>query len=193
VNQRARRRWRRSRSHGDAAAVEAETRLGGIVKTTLLIATALATLMTDGAHAQDYSSILRSLPGDVQEKIEAVRSGCQEQLKDIDLSSPRQGLTLFSLSGAQAVMVNYLDVCGGNEVKYVNCSTWGSYYVAIYVRSGTVWREVLLEPVVNVFLSIDEDNNKFKAAVLRIRKDKVTPNRDVVVKWNGTKFTYKPL
>ncbi len=165
------------------------------VKTTLMIATALATLMTHGAHAQDppETYILRSLPADVQEKIEAVRSGCQEQLKNIDLSSPSQGLTLFSLSGAQAVMVNYLDVCDGKYVKYVNGSTWGSYYVAIYIRSGTTWREVFLSPISGtVFLSVD-DHNHFKAMVVSIRKEKRSAARDVIMKWNGTKFTYKPL
>jgi hypothetical protein len=173
-----------------------------------LLATFAATLIASGAHALDYaadnSSILRSLPAHIQARLEEVRSRCQEDLTLAKAADEEEhakvtlgksfGLTPFTLSGTEAVMVNYLDVCDGKYVKYVNGSTWGSYYVAIYIRSGTTWREVFLSPVSseNVFLSID-GHNRFKAMVVSIRKDKRSPERDVIMKWNGTKFTYKPL
>ena len=85
-----------------------------------------------------------------------------------------------------------------------NCTpTTGGYSVAIYIRSRNTWREAFSTSAIgSVFLSVN-DNDSFKALVLNIFSgDKNCPTYDncywkwpcaVVVKWNGTKFIYKPL
>jgi hypothetical protein len=115
----------------------------------------------------------------------------------------------------QAVMINNLEICGGECLRGANCSNRGSYEVAIYVRSGHAWRKALsTEAVGRVFLSTDT-NNKFTALVLSVFSgNKDCPTHDVlvregkerygvvpawkqscdaVVRWDGIKFTYKPL
>ena len=98
-----------------------------------------------------------------------------------------------------------------------NCSNRNSYAVAIYVRSdeGTWSKALSVEAVGNVFLSTDWlRDHEFKAAVISILSgNEDCPTHDVllqegnhsymfpawkqtcdaVVKWDGTKFTYKPL
>jgi hypothetical protein len=130
------------------------------------------------------------------------------------VSSGDEGLILFTVSGMQAVMVSDLELCDGQCHTGANCSNRGSYGIAIYVRSinGT-WRKALsTDARRSVFLSTD--NNKFKALVLSVAGgNKDCPTRDAmyregketyvfpawkqscdaVVRWNGTKFTYKPL
>jgi hypothetical protein len=88
----------------------------------------------------------------------------------------------------------------------------------IYIRSRSVWRKALsTQAVGSFFLSIDgwKEPPAFKALVLSVfggNKDCAThdiplgkegkerlffpawkQSCDAVVKWNGTKFTYKPL
>jgi hypothetical protein len=201
-----------------------------------LLAISLALTATSAAwpaedKAQSSSPILESLPAEVQKDIESVRAACREQLGAdasqswIDpfangvfrVSSGDEGLTDFTVSGAQAVMVSNLELCGGGCFKGANCSNRASYDIAIYIRSGKVWRKALsTEAVGTVFLSLDglDDPPKFKAMVLSVFSgNKDCPTRDVVevregkrvvfpawkqscdaiVKWNGTKFTYEPL
>jgi hypothetical protein len=43
------------------------------------------------------------------------------------VSSGDDGLHLFTVSGAQAVMVSELELCGGQCLRGVNCSNRGSY------------------------------------------------------------------
>jgi hypothetical protein len=102
-----------------------------------------------------------------------------------------------------------LNLCGGWCLKGVNCSNHFGYFVTIYVRRGATWREALsANPFGSVFLSIDwQNDNRFKALVLSVFggglgcpiRDKNSSTAwkekrcDIVIKWNGTKFTYNPL
>jgi hypothetical protein len=99
------------------------------VKKALWIATALTTgaqPLSSGA-TQAPSSVLQSLPAEVQDDIERVRAGCREYLDAAGadasqsrispnatgqsrVSSGDDGLDLFTVSGAQAVMVNNLEL-----------------------------------------------------------------------------------
>jgi hypothetical protein len=109
-------------------------------------------------------------------------------------------------------MVDNLKLCGGNCYKGTNCSTAGSE-MAIYVRSGsTTWKTAHADGVRgynHIFLSLDwsKDPPAFRAMVLGIPGDSkdcpkhmrsFAPNAfkkscDVIVRWNGTKFTYEAL
>ena len=75
-------------------------------------------------HAETPSPVLQSLPAEVQKNIEEVRTACREYWNDIGadpsqpisplavaprVSSGDDGLILFTVSGAQAVMVSNLD------------------------------------------------------------------------------------
>jgi hypothetical protein len=101
-------------------------------------------------HAETPSSVLQSLPAEVQKNIEQVRTACREQLQGMGIdpsqpispftpeerrvSSGDEGLIQFTVSGVQAVMVSNLELCGGQCLTI--CSTVGSYDVNIYVRTG---------------------------------------------------------
>ena len=106
------------------------------------------------APARAETSVLQSLPAEVQKDIEDVRAACRENLDArgadasqswisptahavASVSSGDDGLILFTVSGAQAVMVNDLELCGGQCLRGGggNCSNWGGYTVAIYVRA----------------------------------------------------------
>jgi hypothetical protein len=205
------------------------------VNKTLMIATALMIGAFSSAAAQPSPSVLQSLPAEVQKQIEDVRAACREYLvaQDKDpnqswmsstannnkvhsVSSGDDGLTRFTVSGAQAVMVSDLELCGGQCLRGANSSNRGTYSVTIYIRSKNAWRKALSTDVVgSVFLSTDWlNNNKFTAMVLSVPAgNKDCPTRDLlvregrdsyvlpawkqscdaVVKWNGTKFIYRRL
>ena len=94
-------------------------------------------------------------------------------------------------------MVSNLNLCGGQCLKGVTCSTVPFYEINIYVCAGQSWRNALSTEVDNVFLSLDSSGETFKAMVLGIPGDsKDCPKRlrtfwkrpcDVIVRWNGTK------
>ena len=187
----------------------------------LLAGVALSILVAIPAIAED--SVLRSLPAEVQKNIEKVRAACRREAMgdDADQSSSSssanrgrsvpsgdEGLEVFTVAGAQAVMVSNLELCG-RCFKSANCSNPESYDLDICIRSGNTWKKALSTGAVRrVFLSTTEldDPPKFKALVLSVfsgNKDYPTHNVsgypawkqscDAVVKWNGRKFTYKPL
>jgi hypothetical protein len=171
------------------------------MKRLFLIAAAALAIATgaDAAESLSPEPILRSLPPGTQKRIESVREGCREQEKyreqERPVTSGDEGLILFTVSGLKAIMVNYIALCdndGEQGIKWVNMATWGGYYVAIYVRRGGAWKEFEYPVVGKVFLSIDA-HDRFKALVLTIKRDKLAPTHDVVVKWDGSKFTHKPL
>ena len=105
------------------------------------------------AHAETPSPVLRSLPAEVQKNIEQVRSSCREYWtgRGFEItpygpgwaSSGDEGLISFTLSGAQAVMVSNLNLCAGQCLKGVTCSTVPFYEINIYVRTGQAWRNAL--------------------------------------------------
>jgi len=175
--------------------------------------------LSQGA-AQNTSSVLQSLPAEVQKNIEEIRAGCREYLKNVhdgttgDYFSGDDGLVPFTLSGVPAVMVDNLKLCGGNCYRGANCDNRAGYEMAIYVRSGSTWKTAHADGVRNgnIFLSLDWDSDPpaFRAMVLAIPGDsKDCPKRrmfvrtygptawkrpcDVIVRWSGTKFTYEAL
>ena len=132
------------------------------------------------------------------------------------VSSEDEGLIQFTVSGARAVMVSDLELCGGQCLRGANSSNRGAYSVTIYIRSKNAWRKALSTDVAgSVYLSTDWlNNNKFTAMVLSVPGgNKDCPTRDVsvregkdsyvlpawkqscdaVVKWDGKKFIYRPL
>jgi hypothetical protein len=121
------------------------------VKKTLLIATAPTIWALLPSAAQDTSSVLHSLPAEVQKNIEEVRANCRAYWNnqgiadpsDFLVSSGDEGLISFTLSGAQAVMVSNLNLCAGQCLKGVTCSTVPFYEINIYVRTGQAWRNAL--------------------------------------------------
>jgi hypothetical protein len=179
-----------------------------------IIALGLATLFT--SHAIAEAPILRSLPSDVQKEIERVRqSGRGLGPATSDYTPPRvtegdEGLITFTVSGAQAVLVDELNFCGGGfECMHgTNCATGFTHRVAIYIRTGNSWKKSLSifasEPVL---LSVEYGTEKFKALVLKVfsgdwecpvRTDAPPhiQSRDTcaaVVKWDGTSFVHKLL
>jgi hypothetical protein len=122
-----------------------------------------------------------------------------------------EGLITFTVSGAEAVLVDELSFCGsGFEcMRGVNCATGFTHSVDIYVRYGEAWRKSFsVNATEPVFLSVEPYSNTFRALVLSVHagwdldcpvrnKNDLTAWKrekcDFVVKWNGTKFTHKPL
>jgi hypothetical protein len=122
-------------------------------------------------HAED-APLLRSLPTEVQGEIEGVRARCREYIDSVDregsgytpqiVTSGDDGLFhQFTISGTQAVMIDYVELCGGASFKGVNQTNRGSHTVVVYVRSGDSWRKILsTDAGGTVFLSVD-DNSRF--------------------------------
>ena len=197
------------------------------MKKTLLIAAALTTsayTFSSGATPEAASPVLQSLPAEVQKEIEDVRAGCRGYLDAMGIdasqtwfspsagevqsvSSGDEGLEVFTVSGAQAVMVNVLELCGGQCIRAINCTNRGSYNVAIYVRSGSAWRKALsTEATGRVFLSttdytvntdgtvIFDGGKKFKALVLNVLGgNKGCPTRDIPLGKEGKERLFFPL
>jgi hypothetical protein len=167
----------------------------------------IAVLVTLAAEAHAETSVLRSLPTATQKQIENIRAECRGA--DLTTTSGDEGLSPFTLSGAQAVMVDGLNFCDGGQCNHgINCATGYSHSLEVYVRSGNAWRKALstnaTEPV---FLSVEPYTEKFRALVLSVHggdegcpvRNKNDPTAwkrekcDFVVKWDGTKFVWKPL
>jgi hypothetical protein len=174
----------------------------------------LAVLAIPVAHAETQSPVLQSLPAEVQKNIEQVRTACRETLAGYDddttkITSGDNGLVQFTLSGALAVMVDNLKLCGGNCYKGSNCHT-GGHDMAIYVRSGSTWKTAYEGGVrsysddILVWLDSTRSPPAFRAMVLgiygtsedcpkRVRRTFWKETCWVIVRWNGTRFTYEAL
>jgi hypothetical protein len=174
----------------------------------VLLAVGLAGLFA--CHASAQAPLLSSLPSDVQHKIERVRQSCPsgEPVTEGD-----DGLQIFTVSGAQAVLVDALNFCGGGVrcIHAVNCATGYTHDVAIYIRDDNVWRRAFFVFATGpIFLSFEPTADpNFRVLVLSVHAgegDLDCPVRnknntaawkyekcDFVVKWDGTKFVHKPL
>jgi hypothetical protein len=160
---------------------------------TLSVLILLVTSARISAAQTTPSTILQSLPVEVQRHVEEVRASCREYLKDIDagraeIPSGDDALERFTLSGALAVMVSDLKLCG-ECYKSANCHT-GGYEMAIYVRSGRTWRKAHEDGVRSggIFLSLDwnRDPPAFRAMVVGIPGDsRDCPQRDAFVRAYG--------
>jgi hypothetical protein len=107
------------------------------------------------AEAHSEASVLGSLPTDAQKKIENIRAECREA--GLKTPSGDEGLSVFTVSGMQAVLVDALNFCDGGQCNHgVNCATGYTHSVAIYVRSGNTWRKALSADATEpIFLSAD--------------------------------------
>ncbi len=175
-----------------------------------IISIALLILMCLPATAETPSPVLRSLPSAVQKEIGEIRNDCPGDEKN---TSGDEGLQTFTISGAQAVLVDELNFCGEGRtcIHGVNCATGYTHQVEIYVRRGNVWtKSFFVQATEPIFLSVEpSENPKFRALVLSVGggddilgcpiRNKNDPTAwkhekcDFVVKWDGTKFTHKPL
>jgi hypothetical protein len=183
------------------------------VRKALLIVTALMA----SAHAfspvaaQPSSSVLQSLPAEVQKDIEETRARCQQAVDNVP--SGDVGLVTFTVSGKQAVLVDPKLLC--NDCYHgMNCTNRDTRDVRVYVLFGDVWRKVLSNAYItgDIFVSIKPGSyGSFWGELNALVVDLYIGNRECptrraasasaqmlemrscVVRWNGTKFTYKPL
>lgn len=181
------------------------------MKRLFLITTALTSLMAGAVHAQSDSSILRSLPAEVQKDIEETRTSCRST--DNEINSGDRGLIQFLLRSRKAVLVDNIELCGGCYHGY-NCTNRGTRFVRVYALFGHAWRMVLSNDnitgdifvsnvpgryrpegqqlnalVVNLFIGNEECPTRRAGSM----SEQSWEARSCVVRWNGTKFTYKPL
>ena len=159
------------------------------------------------------ATLLRSLPADVQKYIEETRARCQQTGNDVP--SGDEGLETFTVSGKQAVLVDEKLICGGCYHGF-NCSNRDTRDVRVYVLFGGAWRKVpFLETADitgDIFVSYvpgkyRPEGQELNALVVDLYSgNKECPTRSApsasaqmyeartcVVRWNGAKFTYKPL
>src|SRR5262249_20802503 len=151
------------------------------------------------------------LPRSAQKSIEATRVECKE-LDESAQSSGDVGLVTFTLDGKQAVLIDPVLLCDGCHPG-LNCSNRGTRDVAIYVRRNNAWAKVLSEDGItgDIFVSTKpgaykEIGQELNALVVNLyRGNRECPTREAatasaqsyearscVLRWNGTRFTYKP-
>jgi hypothetical protein len=181
------------------------------MKKLLLAAVALLIVVATPAVAEN--SLRRSLPTDVQKDIEETRARCQQTGNNVP--SGDEGLVTFTVSGKQAVLVDAKLICGGCYHGF-NCTNRDTRDVRVYVLFRDAWRKVpFLETASitgDIFVSYvpgkyRPEGQELNALVVDLyvgNKECPTRNagsssaqsyeaRSCVVRWNGTKFTYKPL
>jgi len=170
-------------------------------------------LYTRALPAIAETSLLNSLPGNVQKSIEETRAACRSIGVDVKVTSGDQGLGRFTLKdGKPAVVVDPILLCGECYPGF-NCSNRGTRNVEIYVHNGS-WVKALSNSnitgdifvstkpgaykpmgqelnalVVNLFIGNKECPTRMAAS----SSEQSWEARSCVVRWNGTKFTYKPL
>lgn len=182
------------------------------MKKLLLAAVALSMVVATSAVAED--SVLRSLPTDVQKHIEETRASCRSvDVDTLAVTSGDDGLIQFLLGNRKAVLVDDSVLCGGCYKGY-NCTNRGTRDVRVYALFGNAWRTFLETESItgDVFVSYvpgkyRPEGQKLNALVVNLFiGNKECPTRQAasasaqswearscVVRWNGTKYTYKPL
>jgi hypothetical protein len=170
----------------------------------LLLASVFAVLVTP-VFAE--TSFLRSLPSEVQKVIEETRAACKDV--DVHVTSGDEGFERFKLGGKQALLIDASLLCEGCSAG-LNCSNRGTRYVEVYVLQGGRWSKVLSNHNItgDIFISrkpgTSEELNALVVTLYIGNKEcptRMMPSaseqsreaRDCVVRWNGSKFTYKPL
>jgi hypothetical protein len=176
------------------------------MKRNLLVAFVLTILVI--AARGESSPVLRSLPADVQKNVDDIRSSCREA--GSITTAGDEGLMMFTVSKAQAVLIDDLNFCSNGQcIHGINCATGFSHNVAVYVRHGNAWtKSFSADATEPIFLSSEPDTEQFRALVLSVhgggdlgcpQRNKGDPTAwkhekcDFVVKWDGTKFDYRPL
>jgi hypothetical protein len=179
--------------------------------------TTIATLATMSSGANAETSVLKSLPEKVQKSIEETRAACRGIGGDgISVTSDDDGLVTFTLDGKQAVLIDDVLLCGGCYHGF-NCSNRGTRVVEVYIRRGSSWARAISDRDISVtgdiFVSFkpgypgDQRDRELNALVVnhfvgnrecptRIAASTSAQSweaRSCVVRWNGARFTYKPL
>jgi hypothetical protein len=154
----------------------------------------------------------RSLPAKIQGGIEETRIACKSGSDDIKVTSEDDGLVTFTLDGKQAVLIDPILLCNGCY-HGINCSNRGTRDVEIYVR-GNSWIKVLTNGnitgdifisakpgayspagqelnalVVNLYIG----NSECPTRIAVSASAQSWEARSCVVRWNGNRFTFKPL
>ena len=172
----------------------------------------LASIWASSALAEGPSSeILQSLPSEVQKNIEETRARCQHVVDNVP--SGDVGLVTFTVSGKQAVLVDPKLLCDG-RYHGTNCSNRDTRDVRVYVLFGDAWKKVLSNENITGDIFVSNVPGKYRpkgqelnALVVNLffgNKECPTRHapdnssqqweaRSCVVRWNGAKFTYKPL
>jgi hypothetical protein len=185
------------------------------MKKTLLVATALTTsaYTFSSVAAQPSSSVLQSLPAEVRKDIEETRTSCKSSGNELSVTAGDIGLIQFLLGSRKAVLVDPIILCGGCYPGF-HCSNRGTREVRVYALFGKAWRMVLSNDFItgDIFVSnvpgnYSPEGQELNALVVNLFiGNKECPTRrapdnssqswearSCVVRWNGTKFTYKPL
>jgi hypothetical protein len=158
-----------------------------------MIAAALMTGALSSVAAQPSSSVLQSLPAEIQKDIETVRAACREHLADGNTEDQawviddNDGLTTFTVSGRKAVMVDQGELCGGKGGKGITHTNRGSSWLHIYVRFGNAWRKALdTEAIGRIFLGTAPGTDEFKGLVLKVLLDALSGSAyDIDADHNG--------
>jgi hypothetical protein len=157
--------------------------------------------------------VLRSLPDKVQRGIEEFRAGCRDIGVDANVTSGDGGLLTFTVRGRRAVLIDPILLCG--ECYHgVNCTNRGTRQVEVYVRGNSWGRELADGNITgDIFVSIklggswEQWGQELNALVVNLFvgnrecPTRIAPSssqqsweaRSCVIRWNGTRFTYKPL
>jgi hypothetical protein len=175
--------------------------------------TAAAIMVASASWAHAETSVLQSLPRSAQKSIEDTRAACKKELDETAQSSGDMGLETFTLDGKQAVLIDPILLCNGCHPG-VNCSNRGTREVEVYVRRQGYWAKVLSDGNItgDIFISAKpgtyrEIGQELNALVVNLfRGNRECPTREAtsnsaqsyearscVLRWNGTRFTYKPL
>lgn len=185
-----------------------------LIMKKLLAAIALSIVVATPAVAENEDRVLRSLPTDVQKDIEETRASCRsiDEIKD-KVTSGDEGLTQFTLRGRQAVLIDPVILCGECYHGY-SCDNRGERSVRVYALFGSAWRMVLANKTItgDIFVSYvpgkyGPEGQELNALVVDLFfGNKECPTRSAptmsaqwyekrscVVRWNGIKFTYRPL
>jgi hypothetical protein len=182
------------------------------VNKTFMIASALMTGALSSVAAQPSSSVLQSLPAEVQKDIEETRTSCMSFGDGTSVTSDDEGLLQFTLAGRKAVLVDPVILCGACY-HGASCTNRGTRDVRVYALFGNAWRIVLSNDNItgDIFVSnvpgSRPEGPELNALVVNLFiGNKECPTRrapdmssqsyearSCVVRWNGTKFTYKPL
>jgi hypothetical protein len=177
------------------------------MKLRALIAAAAVAVLPATSQADE---IYRSLPSEAKKVIEETRAACKEV--EMPVTSGDEGLAKFKLGGKQAVLIDQYLLCGGSCSAGVNCSNRGTRTVEVYMLEGGRWLKVLSDDEISItgdiFISTKpgkrEDFNALVVTLYTGNKDcptRTMPSasaqsweaRDCVIRWNGSKFIFKPL
>jgi hypothetical protein len=164
--------------------------------------------LTTWARAEN--SVLKSLPEGVQKSIEETRAACSSN-DNVKVPSGDEGLVTFTLDGKQSVLIDPILICGGCY-HGASCTNRGARDVEIYVRRSSWIKALSIDNIVgDIFVSTKPGyrpaGQELNALVVNLWiGNRQCPTRwagstsaqgwearSCIVRWNGTRFTYKPL